>query len=67
VVPLESIVGRDRVLAQVTTLAQACHASLLLVTDPPPPLLEQDVRAREEMLETGLLDQQVNNCVPARA
>ena len=58
VVPLESIVGRERVLEQVTMLAMACHASILLVTDPPPPLLEQDVRAREEMLETGLLKQQ---------
>ena len=58
VVPLESLVGSEQVLAQAITLAQACHASLLLVADPPPPLLEQDVRTHEEMIETDLLEEQ---------
>ena len=60
VVPLESIVGRERVLEQAATLALACQASLLLVGEPPlpAPLLEQEVRAREEMIATGFLTKQ---------
>src|SRR5713226_842198 len=48
VIPLDGLVGSERVLEQATTLALACHASALLVADPPPPLLEQEVRAQEE-------------------
>ena len=48
-VPLDGMVGSDRVLEKATTLALACNASVLLVADPPPPLLEQQVRAHEEM------------------
>ena len=55
VIPLDGIVGSERVLEQATTLALACHASVLLVADPPPPLLEQEVRAHEEMIQADLL------------
>src|SRR6266516_6748072 len=48
-VPLDGIVGSERVLEQATTLALASNASVLLVADPPPPLLEQEIRAQEEM------------------
>ena len=58
VVPLDGMVGSERVLEQATRLALACHASLLLVADPPPPLLDQQVRAQEEMREAGLLEEQ---------
>ena len=58
VVPLDAMVSSRRVLEQATGLALACHASLLLVADPPPPLLEQLVRAEEEMKETGYLEEQ---------
>ena len=58
VVPLEGMVSSERVLEQATTQALACHASLLLVADPPPPLLDQQVRAQEEMREAGLLEEQ---------
>lgn len=45
-------------LEQATTLALACHASVLLVADPPPPLLEQRIRTYEEMkLADFLADQ----------
>lgn len=58
VVPLDGIVGSERVLEQATTLALACHASVLLVADPPPPLLEQGIRTYEEMkLADFLADQ----------
>ncbi len=55
VVPLEGIVGSERVLEQATTLALACHASVLLVADQPPPLLEQGIRTYEEMKLTDFL------------
>ncbi|HEX6478199.1 MAG TPA: universal stress protein [Ktedonobacteraceae bacterium] len=55
VVPLDGIVGSERALEQATTLALACHVSVLLVADPPPPLLEQEVRAQEEMRLADLL------------
>ena len=58
VVPLDGMVGSERVLEQATRLALACHASLLLVADPPPPLLEQQVRAQEEMKEADFLADQ---------
>ena len=58
VVPLEGIVGSERVLEQATTLALACNASVLLVTDPPPPLLEQEVRAHEEVMQADFLTKQ---------
>jgi len=58
VVPLDGLVGSERVLEQATRLALACHASLLLVADTPPPLLDQQVRAQEEMREAGLLEEQ---------
>jgi nucleotide-binding universal stress UspA family protein len=58
VVPLDGIVGSQRALEQATTLALACNASVLLVTDPPPPLLEQEVRALEEMRLTDFLADQ---------
>jgi len=58
VVPLEGMVSSERVLEQATTQALACHASLLLVADTPPPLLDQQVRAQEEMREAGLLEEQ---------
>ena len=58
VVPLDSTLGRERVLARATTLALASQASILLIADPPPPLLEQEVRAHEEMIETGFLTKQ---------
>src|SRR5207248_3892485 len=41
VVPLDGMVGSERVLQQASRLALASHASVLLVADPPPPLLEQ--------------------------
>ena len=55
VVPLAGIVGSERALEQATTAALACHASVLLVADPPPSLLEQEVRAQEEMKLADLL------------
>ena len=55
VVPLDGIVGSERVLEQATTLALASHASVLLVADPPPPLLEQEVRAQEETKQADFL------------
>jgi nucleotide-binding universal stress UspA family protein len=55
VIPLDGIVGSERVLEQATTLALACHASVLLVADPPPPLLEQGIRTAEEMKLTDFL------------
>ena len=58
VVPLDGMVGSERVLQQATRLALASHASLLLVADPPPPLHDQQVRAQEEMREAGLLEEQ---------
>ena len=58
VVPLEGMVSSERVLEQATTQALPCPASLLLVADPPPPLLDQQVRAQEEMREAGLLEEQ---------
>ena len=58
VVPLDSIVESQRVLEQATTLAQTCHASILLVADQPPSLLDQEVRAHEEMIQTDLLMKQ---------
>ena len=58
VVPLDGMVGSERVLQQASRLALASHASVLLVADPPPPLLEQQVRAQEEMREAGLLEEQ---------
>ena len=58
VVPLESIIGRERVLEQATTLALACQASILLVAEPPPPFLEPEVRAREIIIATDLLTKQ---------
>jgi len=58
VVPLDGIVGSEQVLEQATTLALACHASVLLVADPPPPLLEQGIRTDEEIkLADFLADQ----------
>jgi nucleotide-binding universal stress UspA family protein len=51
-------VGSERVLEQATTLALACHASILLVADPPPPLLEQEVRAQEETKQADFLADQ---------
>src|SRR5207248_2848802 len=56
VVPLEGMVSSEQVLEQVTRLALASHASVLLVADPPPPLLEQQVRAQEEMKEADFLE-----------
>jgi len=58
VVPLDGMVGSERVLQQATRLALASHASVLLVADPPPPLLEQQVRAQEEMKEADFLADQ---------
>ncbi len=58
VIPLDGIVGSERVLEQATTLALACHASVLLVADPPPPLLEQEIRAHEEMKQADFLADQ---------
>jgi len=58
VVPLDGIVGSEQVLEQATTLALACKASVLLVADPPPPLLEQGIRTYEEMKLTDFLADQ---------
>ena len=58
VVPLDGMVGSERVLQQATRLALASHASVLLVADPPPPLLEQQVHAQEEMKEADFLADQ---------
>ena len=58
VVPLDGIVGSEQVLEWATTLALACHASVLLVADPPSPLLEQEVRAHEEMKQADFLADQ---------
>ncbi len=58
VVPLDGIVGSEQVLEQATTLALACNASVLLVADPPPPLLEQGIRTYEEMKLTDFLADQ---------
>lgn len=58
VVPLDAMVSSERVLERATGLALACQASLLLVVDPPPPLLDQQVRVQEEMKETGYLEEQ---------
>jgi nucleotide-binding universal stress UspA family protein len=58
VVPLDSIMSSERVLEQATTLAQASNASVLLVADPPPPLLEPEARAQEEMKQADLLADQ---------
>src|SRR5437016_1508408 len=58
VVPLDGIVGSERVLEQATTLALACHASVLLVANPPPPLLELEVRAHEEVIQADFLAKQ---------
>ncbi len=58
VVPLDGIVGSERVLEQATTLALACNASVLLVDDPPPHLLEQEIRAHEEMKQADFLADQ---------
>jgi len=55
VVPLDGLVGSERVLQQATRLALASHVSLLLVADPPPPLHDQQVRAQEEMKEADFL------------
>jgi hypothetical protein len=55
VVPLYGIVESERVLKQAALLAQACHASVLLVADPPPPLLEQQVWEQGEALDAGFL------------
>jgi nucleotide-binding universal stress UspA family protein len=55
VVPLDGIVGSERVLEQATTLALDSNASVLLVADPPPPLLEQEIRAQEEMQQADFL------------
>ena len=57
-VPLDGMVGSERVLQQASRLALASHASVLLVADPPPPLLEQQVRAQEEMKEADFLADQ---------
>lgn len=56
VVPLEGIVASEQALEQATPLALACNASVLLVADPPPPLLEQEIRAQEEMRLADLLE-----------
>ena len=58
VVPLDGMVGSERVLQQASRLALASDASVLLVADPPPPLLEQQVRAQEEMKEADFLADQ---------
>ena len=58
VVPLDGMVGSERVLEQASRLALASHASVLLVADPPPPLLEQQVHAQEEMKEADFLADQ---------
>ena len=58
VIPLDGIVGSERVLEQATTLALACHASVLLVADPPPHLLELEVRAQEEMIQADFIAKQ---------
>ena len=58
VVPLDAMVSSERVLEQASSLALACQASLLLVADPPPPLLDQQVRAQEEIMEAGYLEEQ---------
>ncbi len=58
VVPLDGIVGSEQVLEQAATLALACNASVLLVADPPPPLLEQGIRTYEEMKLTDFLADQ---------
>lgn len=58
VVPLEGMVSSKRVLEEATTLALACHASVLLVADPPPPLLDEQVRAQEVTKEAGYLEEQ---------
>ena len=58
VVPLDGMVGSERVLQQASRLALASHASVLLVADPPPPLLEQQVHAQEEMNEADFLADQ---------
>ncbi len=47
VVPFDGTALSERVLAQATTLALACQASVLLVAVPPPPLLEQEMRVNE--------------------
>ena len=43
VVPLDGIVGSERVLEQATTQALACHASVLLAAVPSLPLFEQEI------------------------
>lgn len=56
VVPLNGLVSSERVLDQATTLALACNATVLLVADPPPSLLEQEIRAQEEIKLAGYLE-----------
>src|SRR5205807_10469785 len=58
VVPLDGMVSSERVLEQARTQALACHASLLLVADPPPPLLDQQVRAQEAIKQAGYMEEQ---------
>ncbi len=44
VVPLDGTAPSERVLQQATPLALSCHASVLLVSVPPPSPLEQEMR-----------------------
>jgi nucleotide-binding universal stress UspA family protein len=61
VVPLDGIVGSKQVLEQATTLALACHATVLLVADPLPPFLEPEIRTREEMKQADFLADQAEH------
>jgi nucleotide-binding universal stress UspA family protein len=44
VVPLDGTAPSERVVQQATPLALSCHASVLLVSVPPPSPLEQEMR-----------------------
>jgi nucleotide-binding universal stress UspA family protein len=58
VVPLDGMASSEQVLQEAKMQALASHASLLLVADPPSPLLDQQVHAQEVTKEAGYLDEQ---------
>jgi nucleotide-binding universal stress UspA family protein len=47
VVPLDGTAQSEKILQQATILALRCHAPVLLVAVPPPPLLEEEIRVDE--------------------